>query len=161
MNREEVIKGLEFTISMFLLDPSTGKILKEPRNKSEKITIDACKCAIQLLKQESTLNKVREEIGQITDTMGVSYNQYLSKIDVLDIIDKYIKESEVQNKNDEEHLVKTNAEKFLEDFGMKCLPFYSCIDTNAKCEECDYWDGIECDVDDKFWSADYKEPKKK
>lgn len=94
MNREEVIKGLEFTISMFLLDPSTGKILKEPRNKSEKITIDACKCAIQLLKQESTLNKVREEIGQITDTMGVSYNQYLSKIDVLDIIDKYIKESE-------------------------------------------------------------------
>lgn len=96
MNREEVIKGLEFTISMFLLDPSTGKILKEPRSKSEKITIDACKCAIKLLKQEPILDKVREEVGQITDTMGVSYNQYLSKIDVLDIIDKYRnEESEV------------------------------------------------------------------
>jgi len=39
------------------------------------------------------LDKIMEEIEQITDTMGVSYNQYVSKIDVLEIIDKY-RESE-------------------------------------------------------------------
>ena len=37
------------------------------------------------------LDKIRAEIEQITDTMGVSYNQYVSKIDVLQIIDKYTK----------------------------------------------------------------------
>ena len=40
------------------------------------------------------LDKIRVEIEQITDTMGVSYNQYVSKIDVLHIIDKYKAESE-------------------------------------------------------------------
>jgi len=40
------------------------------------------------------LDKIRAEIEQITDTMGVSYNQYVSKIDVLQIIDKYKAESE-------------------------------------------------------------------
>jgi hypothetical protein len=40
------------------------------------------------------LDKIRAEIEQITDTMGVSYNQYISKIDVLQIIDKYKAESE-------------------------------------------------------------------
>ena len=39
------------------------------------------------------LDKIMEEIEQITDTMGVSYNQYVSKIDVLEIIGKY-RESE-------------------------------------------------------------------
>ena len=40
-------------------------------------------------KKNKTLEKIRAEIDQITDTMGVSYNQYVSKIDVLQIIDKY------------------------------------------------------------------------
>lgn len=40
------------------------------------------------------MNKIREEIEQITDTMGVRYNQYISKIGVLRIIDKYKAESE-------------------------------------------------------------------
>lgn len=43
----------------------------------------------RLLEQEPVLDKIRAEIEQITDTMGVSYNQYVSKIDVLQIIDKY------------------------------------------------------------------------
>lgn len=42
------------------------------------------------------LDKIKAEIEQITDTMGVSYNQYVSKIDVLQIIDKYRAESEVR-----------------------------------------------------------------
>ena len=41
------------------------------------------------MKQVSMLDKIREEIEQITDTMGVSYNQYASKVDVFDIINKY------------------------------------------------------------------------
>ena len=44
------------------------------------------------------LDKIRAEIEQITDTMGVSYNQYLSKIDVLQIIDKY--RNEVNHETD-------------------------------------------------------------
>ena len=45
------------------------------------------------------LDKIRAEIEQITDTMGVSYNQYVSKIDVLQILDKYKAESEVEDGN--------------------------------------------------------------
>jgi hypothetical protein len=53
-----------------------------------------CDMAIKALEQEPVLDKIRGEIEQITDTMGVSYNQYVSKIDVLQIIDKYKAESE-------------------------------------------------------------------
>ena len=51
--------------------------------------IEALGMAIKALEQEDVLDKIRAEIEQITDTMGVSYNQYVSKIDVLQIIDKY------------------------------------------------------------------------
>ena len=44
--------------------------------------------------KSDVLDKIRAEIDQITDTMGVSYNQYVSKIDVLQIIDKYKEEAE-------------------------------------------------------------------
>lgn len=54
--------------------------------------IEIYNVAIQALEQEDVLGKVRAEIEQITDTMGVSYNQYVSKIDVLHIIDKYREE---------------------------------------------------------------------
>jgi hypothetical protein len=56
---------------------------------------EAINMAIKALEQEPILDKIRAEIEQITDTMGVSYNQYVSKIDVLQIIDKY-RESEVE-----------------------------------------------------------------
>lgn len=52
MTREEIISGLQFTIDMFLFDPMTGEVLTEPRNEDDKITIDACKGAIELLKSE-------------------------------------------------------------------------------------------------------------
>ena len=52
MTREEVIQGLQFTIDMFLFDPSTGEAFTEPRNDMDKTTIDACKCAVELLRQE-------------------------------------------------------------------------------------------------------------
>lgn len=52
MTREEIIAGLKFTVDMFLFDPNTGETFTEPRNDMDKITIDACKGAIELLEQE-------------------------------------------------------------------------------------------------------------
>ena len=52
MTKEEIISGLKFTVEMFLFDPSTGEKYTEPRNDMDKTTIDACKGAIELLKQE-------------------------------------------------------------------------------------------------------------
>ena len=45
-------------------------------------------------RENRLLEQIRAEIEQITDTMGVSYNQYVSKIEVLQIIDKHRAESE-------------------------------------------------------------------
>lgn len=52
MTREDVISGLKFTVDMFLFDPSTGERYTEPRNDMDKTTVDACRGAIELLKQE-------------------------------------------------------------------------------------------------------------
>ena len=43
---------------------------------------------------EKALEEIRAEVEQITNTMGVSYYPYVSKIDVLQIIDKHRKEEE-------------------------------------------------------------------
>ena len=63
-----------------------------------ELKIEELEKRIKALEQDhedevKTLDKIRDEIEQITDTMGVSYNQYVSKIDVLKIIDKYKAES--------------------------------------------------------------------
>ncbi len=52
IDKEQVIKGLEFTIAMILFNPSTGEDI-EPENLNEldKITYDACVSAIALLKE--------------------------------------------------------------------------------------------------------------
>lgn len=54
------------------------------------ITDKDCDRLRKALDNEDVLDKIRSEIEQITDTMGVSYNQYVSKIDVLQIIDKHM-----------------------------------------------------------------------
>lgn len=79
MTREEVIQGLQFTIEMFLFDPSTGETLTEPRNDMDKTTIDACKGAIELLKQESYEDCIsRKEVLRhrhlIYDEDGIGYS---------------------------------------------------------------------------------------
>lgn len=53
MSIESIIQGLQFTIDMFLFDPFTGEILKEPRNDEDKITIEVCREAIKILKSKS------------------------------------------------------------------------------------------------------------
>ena len=58
MTREEIISGLQFTIDMFLFDPNTGEKYTEPRNDMDKTTIDACRGAIELLKQEPNCSEI-------------------------------------------------------------------------------------------------------
>ena len=53
MTREEIISGLKFTIEMCLFNPSTGEKYTEPRNDMDKITVDACRGAIEALEAES------------------------------------------------------------------------------------------------------------
>lgn len=97
MTREEIINGLQFTIDMFLFNPNTGEIYTEPRNDMDKTTVDACKGAIELLEQESILDKIKAEIedtgayeqevnGKTEFLRGITY--------CLNIIDKYKGESE-------------------------------------------------------------------
>lgn len=99
MTKEEIISGLQFTIDMFLFDPNTGETYTEPRNDMDKTTIDACKGAIELLKQEPILDKITEiieplrhlPIGEMSDI----------EWDILRVIDKYKAESEQTNGNDD------------------------------------------------------------
>ena len=77
MTREEAIRRLEDLQRLYL------------GNEKFTVDIEAIGIAIKALEQEDVLDKIRAEIEQITDTVGVSYNQYVSKIDVLQIIDKY------------------------------------------------------------------------
>lgn len=72
MNKESSIKQL--------------KRIKQEMTHADDV--NALDYAIRFMNNK-TLEKIRAEIDQITDTMGVSYNQYVSKIDVLQIIDKY------------------------------------------------------------------------
>lgn len=53
MTRKEIIDGLKFTIDMFLFDPMSGETLTVPKSNMDKITIDACKGAIEVLEQET------------------------------------------------------------------------------------------------------------
>ena len=61
MTREEIIQGLQFTIDMFLLDPTTGELITKPRNDMDKTTIDACKGAIELLEQQPCENAISRD----------------------------------------------------------------------------------------------------
>ena len=47
MTIKEIIAGLQFTVEMFLFDPSTGETFTEPRNDMDKTTIEACNGAIE------------------------------------------------------------------------------------------------------------------
>lgn len=62
MTIKEIIDGLKFTVAMFLFDSSTGETFTEPRNDMDKITIDACIAAIELLEKEPRWIPVSERL---------------------------------------------------------------------------------------------------
>lgn len=53
MTKKEAINGLKFTIGWFLFNPYTGKRDTEPTSFTDKLIVDICKGAIDLLEQES------------------------------------------------------------------------------------------------------------
>lgn len=58
MDREKVIKGLEFTKAMITFNPLTGEDIEpENLNEEDKTTYDACVGAIALLKEQDELLK--------------------------------------------------------------------------------------------------------
>ena len=88
MTREEIISGLKFTVEMFLLDPSTGETITEPRNDMDKTTIDACRGAIELLEQESKTGHCEDckhfrKLPMHTSTIGkcIQYTGFCPKGD--------------------------------------------------------------------------------
>ena len=68
------------------------KILYKVKTSGEES--HALVMAIKALEQEPIIDKIRAEIEHLTDTINVCYYQYVNKIDVLQIIDKYKGESE-------------------------------------------------------------------
>ena len=60
MDREKIIKGLEFTKAMITFNPSTGEDI-EPENLNEenKTSYDACVGAITLLKEREPVKTKR------------------------------------------------------------------------------------------------------
>lgn len=56
----EIISGLKFTVEMFLFDPTTGEKFTEPRNDLDKITIDACNGAINILETIQCIYALKE-----------------------------------------------------------------------------------------------------
>ncbi len=57
MTRKEIIDGLQFTIDMFLFDPSTGRTKSDCElNSEDRATVDACRGAIELLSAVNSEN---------------------------------------------------------------------------------------------------------
>lgn len=83
MTIKEIIDGLKFTVDMFLFDPSTGEVYKEPQNDMDKTTIDACRGAIELLEQTRWIpvsERLPEEYKRVlvSDSWcGVYVGQYI------------------------------------------------------------------------------------
>lgn len=109
MTKEEIINRLKLTIEQCLFDPYTMELSTEQISFTEKLTIDACKGAIDLLEQEPFINKpcvsegvchedkikvldkIRNEVKALTDG---AEPEHVWNVDVLAIIDKYKAESE-------------------------------------------------------------------
>ena len=58
-----------------------------------------------------------------------------------------------------QHPIVTNADKFHEMFGIEPPRIRSCINFE-ECENCKYYDGSECDANNRFWDAEYNEKTK-
>ncbi len=82
MTITEIISGLKFTIEMILFDPNTGEEPPEPRNDMDKITLDACKGAIEALEQTRWI-PVSERLPENGDTylVTIEYNGEVIGVD--------------------------------------------------------------------------------
>jgi hypothetical protein len=98
---------------MFLFDPSTGETFTEPRNDMDKTTIDACKGAIDLLKQEpcgDAISKasVFEILGNLM-SIPYDFGRPITERDVSESMDKIRDLPPVQPEKRTEERTETNA----------------------------------------------------
>lgn len=77
MTLKEIVDGLQFTLDMFLFDPTTGETYPEPRNDMDKTTIDACKGAIELLEQQPCEDCIRELIREFDNKHPALFADYM------------------------------------------------------------------------------------
>lgn len=90
MTVDEIISGLQFTVDMFLFDPTTGKTYTEPRNDMDKTTIDACNGAIELLKShKQVIEDIKDEINRKANSGQWSEAVIYGMQKALFIIDKH------------------------------------------------------------------------
>ena len=90
MIKEEIIKGLHFTVGTFLVDPLTGEERdEESLNNLDKTAVNACRGAVKILEQEPVLDKIRTEIKSLERFEIRGEATPLVNVDrVLKIIDK-------------------------------------------------------------------------
>lgn len=78
MTIKEIIDGLQFTIDMFLFNPSTGEIQpKHLLNEDSRLTVDACEGAIDTMRKYQQIVQIYQKWNDVND---FSYNQAMQKI---------------------------------------------------------------------------------
>lgn len=107
MTRKEIIDGLKFTIDMFLFDTSTGETFTEPRNDMDKITIDACRGAIELLKQTDGDLINRDNAIELVN-YAIAENK-----DVLEVLENIPSADVGESRTDGDLISREDARKFL------------------------------------------------
>lgn len=83
MTNQQIIDGFQFTIDMFLFDPSKGEVVDKHRlNDENKLTVDACEEAIKILKAKADREEVdagdcisRQAIIDTNICDGISCNE--------------------------------------------------------------------------------------
>lgn len=90
MTIDEIIEGLQFTIDMFLFDPSTGEVIDKTKlNKDSRWTVDACENAIKLLKQKCCEDTISRQ-AVVDQTYLWSKDEFLRATNPFDYLRKRI-----------------------------------------------------------------------
>lgn len=74
MTIKEIIDGLQFTIDMFLFNPSTGEIQpKHLLNEDSRLTVDACEGAIEIIHKYQKIQKILNSASYTENGTVYSY----------------------------------------------------------------------------------------
>ena len=86
MTIKEIIDGLQFTIDMFLFNPSTGEIQpKHLLNEDSRLTVDACEGAIDTMRKYQKIEQIVSDFREYQKGIscgfgGATYMQMVSEV---------------------------------------------------------------------------------